>query len=506
MSNEPTAILDSTTDNAHGIPHVIADHFPEGRVENARVFECGKCNTAQSYCRKVIEAFIHENQGTCLQFECRVSGCKGRTWFVCVDCCRKCGDSIANAEHHLSASKIHKKNRKALGHAIEEEASVDLITAAANASNSGDPENPNLMESCSVGAQSWGQDDTSLDHHQSSSPGKRNYESAFGSSHFHPIAQAAVGEESALNHVDATHTNQTLPVSMDLSLFGDQPAESITWITNLHQRKKKATPTELSLALGADSNMAYFFAEEEHGSPDGKIGGGLRALVGRAFQGTWALSQSSLPTFPEAVFQAQFMVQYVSMNEVQWQRQIDILDALRRSSNDSSLLQSTHLLSSKKDLRRVFDDGNQNSLWNTLPIPPVHNIGNIGYVSPKDLLTFAFAFGFKLDPIYVLNSTLEAELDAAQNLPAYHVSDCREVQEMKRGTIKFIRNSDEEFDVVLVVPCSDWRDGHGISHVKNNRSSVTTWSWSILPPKDNVNSTDNTLPIAVGAKKERVLG
>ena len=499
MSNE-TELSANTPDQAV-IPNVLAEHFPGNFNDPYKALQCGKCRSIPDHCRTVREIQF-ESAGTCLELECRVSDCKGRTWYVCCVCHRKCGDSINKAAAHFK-TKRHKRQANGDTHVINarttagddtEEASGDLLSNA-GASN-GDQE-ANSLENLLTGdesVQSWP--------HQES-PGKRDFCQAFGNRTIHPVKRTAAddtdlkGEQSALNHI-----------APDLALFGDtNPAQKDDWIAKLHHNKPKATADDISKALGSDSNMAFFFSAE-NGSPDGKVGGGLRTWIARAFKGTQALMTEDLPDYREAVFQTRLMIQYTSMNEVQRKRQMDILDGLRisQSSQDptvstSGLLKSTCLLSSKSDLRRVFDDGNQHSLWNTLPIPLIKNIGDIAYVSPLHALKFAFAFGFQMDPISVRKESQEADLMQAQNKPTYHVSDCQEVQRMKRGVMEVFKTSDTEFGVVVIVPCSDWRDGHGISHVKNNRSSVTTWSFTISPPKEDVNSTHNTLPIAIGAKK-----
>ena len=58
-------------------------------------------------------------------------------------------------------------------------------------------------------------------------------------------------------------------------------------------------------------------------------------------------------------------------------------------------------------------------------------------------------------------------------------------------------------DVVVCLTLSDWADGFGPSRVKCNRTSVALKTFTISPPKQEVNGTKNTYPVAFGMKANK---
>ena len=93
----------------------------------------------------------------------------------------------------------------------------------------------------------------------------------------------------------------------------------------------------------------------------------------------------------------------------------------------------------------------------------------------------------------------------------HHVHQCREA-------VKWIKKVEEEyfcgapntsnsgapkFPVVIGIAITDWSDGFGSGKCKNNRNAVDLKTMTAGVPKDRVNSSDNTLPVAIGLKKAK---
>lgn len=52
----------------------------------------------------------------------------------------------------------------------------------------------------------------------------------------------------------------------------------------------------------------------------------------------------------------------------------------------------------------------------------------------------------------------------------------------------------------LLAWCNDWRDHFGANRTKQNGKSTDGWTFSLLTPKERVNSIDDAAPIAIGLK------
>jgi len=235
------------------------------------------------------------------------------------------------------------------------------------------------------------------------------------------------------------------------------------------------------------------FWSAEHATPgEDQVGAGIQFLVGKALHGSKFIpKQSPLPSFPEARWHFINFIQYMSMNQKQRQRQaalsLPLLDA-----GENSFFQTTRI-PNLEDFHRLYGTSSHSSIWNSLPIPLVHAIGDIAYVNPVDTCRYIFANGLDIDNIAVSPEHRNKPADGGK---IFYVSESPAVNEI----IADVTAASEPF-TVLICWCCDWRDGFGAHHVKNLRNSVVAWTWSCSPTKEKVNTTDNTFPVALGLKK-----
>ena len=261
------------------------------------------------------------------------------------------------------------------------------------------------------------------------------------------------------------------------------------WIADGLKDTGKASTLQVFNALSCSPNMQRFW-QAEHTCP----GGGLMYLVGRSVARSHFVGAADLPGFQEAKWQFQCFMQYISLNECQRKWHAEIIQQVTSCANGNSLIKKTRIPNAQ-ELKRFYKSDCQHCLWETLPIPKVHNIDGIAYVNPLDICTFAFACGLSFDDIPVTRHTVPGDGTGKQ----YHISDSRTI----RNWVESLQAAqDANGDYFLVISwCTDWRDAFGPNRTKNNRKSVTVWTWSVAPTKDAVNSGDNTFPMALGQKK-----
>ena len=473
---------------SHPIPACIKDHLPPVNDEQQSILvRCASCYAVPMFCQ--VDAQL--KPGKAIHLECRNTLCTKRcSWWVCCSCAKKFSRR-QRAEKHFE----QEKHSKAVGETEPQAAALQADDYAGVVNDD--------------------------------SPTKREFEAQFGATAiFHPVhhpetsADASLGQLSFDNGEESSPSRESssrllVPSPMgttrdcpnDLqapeaavistSEFGRVPpkwSEPNLWLERLLKNTPKAELGEMYEVFGSNENLLLFWSAE-HGSGEGQVGGGLKLLVGRAFLKSILVPPTSLPQFEEAQWHMKNLIQYVHNNEQSHMRQADLYADLFKFGATSIRLFKSTSIPTEGELRRIYGDGNPHSMWNTLPIPTVQKVGDIGYVSPLDICSFFFACSFPLDDI-VVGPDYEA---AGNSSRVFHVSDCKAVDEMKRQVVKVVQKGESAF--VLVVPANDWKDGHGVNRTKNNRPSVVSWSWTLSPVKDNVNTTDNTFALAIGAKK-----
>ena len=486
------------------IPLPFKEHLRDSA--ELKLIQCASCKAIPQYCH-VDEDF---HPGKCIILECNnYDGTCGRrgSWWICCPCSQKF-DRRNKAVAHFSTTK-HK--RKA-------QAQLDLPSPSIGAT-----------ESCTSPLSNTNHASTGA-----LSPSKRSYELAFDTSNtgFHPLpvgdgdgsddagcfigcfddvfaADSPTGihgvtgnnNESVKEVMKVDKGAQTDMVSTTGALFpkfAEKPElhKDDLWLAQLLKNTPLASLEEINDSLQSCPNMQFFWVAE-HAAHENEMGGGLRYLVGRAFAKTIFMSEAALPLYAEAKWHMKNFIHYVHMTDRQRARQAEIMAGLVELGAPK-MLQVTRI-PDHKEVRKIYGDGNDHSMYNTLPIPPVESIGGIAYVNPESVCRFAFALGLKFDNIYVDKSWVREEDSSTKKV--FHVSECDAVQDMKEVVANVIRTGECEYELVVIVPANDWKDGHGVSHVKNNRPSVVSWSWTMSPTKDAVNTTDNTFAVAIGCKK-----
>ena len=81
--------------------------------------------------------------------------------------------------------------------------------------------------------------------------------------------------------------------------------------------------------------------------------------------------------------------------------------------------------------------------------------------------------------------------------PVHHTSQSRKATQALKSVQAALGRNDAP---VLVLCVSGWKDGFGPGKCKNNRNSVDLQTITIGSPRDRVNATNNTFPVALGEK------
>ena len=126
---------------------------------------------------------------------------------------------------------------------------------------------------------------------------------------------------------------------------------------------------------------------------------GWRCVVARAFQGTMFIDEDLVPSVEEAMWHLMSFVQWMSLPEKQKRHQCHILQPIQRVKD---FFGGTSALS-HQDHARICGPTGVHSLWNTLPMPPVENLENLGcaHTNPLHILRHAFGLGIAIDDFCV---------------------------------------------------------------------------------------------------------
>ena len=280
---------------------------------------------------------------------------------------------------------------------------------------------------------------------------------------------------------------------------GKNLAQHKTTLSEAFQAVPICSLAELSNSFMDQLNMKLYHAAEFE-----KKGGGIQYLVTRAFQKTTVISSSKvLANEMEADWHFDCFVQHMGLNEHQRVRQARITQAADRDMFNNT----KHL--AHKEFNRFYGRSNMHTLWNTLPIPTVHNVGGIAYVNPVNAIRYWFANGTEVDDCFFKLPLSEDPPQMApifdENATIHHIAQCRAFHEWKVELYSTtLKNADESFrkrfPYVLMCWAVDWRDGFGANRTKQNRKSTNAWTFSLATPASRVNSLSNTLPIALGLK------
>lgn len=322
---------------------------------------------------------------------------------------------------------------------------------------------------------------------------------------------AAVPMEVAPSSAAETKTIANLNAVVNL--------EGNEWLVKALKDTSRATHEEVIAAFERPEvqHMQRFWAAE-HSCGEGRCGGGLSLLVGKAFQQATEnkMDESLLPTFPEAHWHICKMTQYQSMNEAQRVRQAWLDDQLRKIIPPGVFFNQSSLVG-YEGLNRHYGSSGKCSLWNNLPCPEPREIGGVAYVSPRAIITFAMANGVPIDDITVNSDNVSEMIPFNEAATVDYVRQCRKVHDWlnkikqdyyvygSNGGAPNAANSNsgapKKEPVVICVVVSDWMDGFGPDAVKNNRNSIECKSFTMGSPEHMINATDNTFAVALGLKK-----
>jgi hypothetical protein len=220
--------------------------------------------------------------------------------------------------------------------------------------------------------------------------------------------------------------------------------------------------------------------------------GGLQYLVSRAFRQTPHFSNAA--HVDESLWHFRSMVQFISMSDKQKKRQAKILTTMILKNSHAKLFPTT-FVPSFRDMNRLYGRSNQHTMWRCLPIPTVTCIDGIAYTNPINVIRHLLAFSTEVD-LFMVCGNEEVQQQQTTTTGVLHVTQSKWAQEWK----KQIKEKYPAINAILLWVV-DWRDGFGANRTKQNRKSTNAWTFSVATPQHTINSLNNTLPIALGLKK-----
>lgn len=478
FENDPVlvSILDSyLTDNDKRQPSVI------------RALHCRLCGSRPITCVVAKEC----RPGVCLLLECReksrmVEGKKQGCpkWYFCTNCkCRITGTKQRILSHLCSS--MHQSSVPQAGNGQDQELQPDVPPNNDNISNSGNDYDLSPMEDADP-------PDDDVDHD--------DYMNDYAFLVDANMSSSTPNDEEENQLSTISETNACKP--------------KISWIEKPFLNIPIATIMDVIQtfdSLDGKLRELMFFFVAEHTSSNG----GVRYLVSRAFKKTEYLfsgqpTGEEIASIEESIWHFQSFVQYMSMNTRQKIRQSEITKPF--SPTNSQFFRVTRPLT-YNELNRFYGRSNKHCLWNTLPVPPVRNIDGIAYVNPVHALQYLMAFGLEVDNIlsgdgYDDAKSTISSMDAQDISPTkkiYYLEESAAAAEMRHQAITSPEFKQALLETgateALLLWMVDWRDGFGSNRTKQNRKSTVAWTISLSTPKDRVNSISNTIPIAVGLKK-----
>lgn len=319
--------------------------------------------------------------------------------------------------------------------------------------------------------------------------------------------------ENGQSSMDVTSTKVTTDINQKICCYPKIPLGGNEWLAQAMAGTNRATTQELFGAFGRPelSHMKNFWVAE-HGTGEGRCGGGLIYLAARAFQQvkTSQLDPTKLPNFDEARWQFDTLVHYHSMNDKQRRRQARINKTLMDFFPRDMFFKAT-LLPPYNQLGRYYGNTGQHSMWNNLPCPRAIDIDGVAYVSPRAVIAFVMANAIPIDDIFVTPDTptiVPDHLRRVHNVDENQKSAdwFRSIRENYYGSENGAPNSNlgaPKFPGVVCLHLTDWTDGFDSAKVKSNRNAVDSKTFSVSAPKCLINSTDNTFAVALGLKKAK---
>ena len=333
------------------------------------------------------------------------------------------------------------------------------------------------------------------------------------------IYNDVIEKELSITHVengdspmDVTTGSGTM-VPEGSNKFPKLSIEGNEWLVELFKNQKRATTQEMFAAFGRPEveHMKNFFVAE-HGSGEGRVGGCLLYMCARGFQKVRdaQIDSTMIPSFSEARWQAQNMVQYHSMNPTQRQRQAYINIELSQNVPCQSFLKETYIPPCNQ-LGRIYGASGMHSMYNSLPSPKAVDINGVAYVHPRAIIALMMAFGIPIDDFYV---TANRPLSASGSGTVHNVDECKKAVDWtrsihqrhfgsKNGAPGSNFGAQSQYNAIICMSLSDWCDGFDSAKVKSNRNPIVCKTFTVSPPKRHVNGTEVTFVVALGLKKAK---
>lgn len=292
-------------------------------------------------------------------------------------------------------------------------------------------------------------------------------------------------------------------IDSSVALLPHVRMEGNEWLAKAFAHVPRATVQEL-LAVFSDpsvENMKHFWLAE-HASGEGKCGGGLIYLVGRAFQQVKdSQLEDRFPDFEEAVWQLMNLIQFQSMNETQRYREARINEILTRYVSDNGTFFKNTFLPRYNNLHKYYGSSGLHSMWMNLPTPNAQHIDGVAYFPPLASLTFLMANGIPVDDIVITEHS--PDLNEEDLRRVHNVEDCRKTRDWLRSVhCKYFGQRPFQYEAIVCMHLCTWEDGFDSAKVKANRSSICMKTLTISSPKQQTNGTDNTFPVALGLKRD----
>ena len=458
------------------------------------LFKCKVCESSPDHPEPV-----EIENATFIVLRCSSSGCTGaRTRFVCGPCSKSFPRYEKARRHALTDrhTKMVESQAKATPNVASTPSSVGTCHEAFDSSQSkfyplGDSQDPTVnILSMDDGLLSDKEDDA----HEDILPIDHN---SYTTGEVTNADECATDGEIGISITISENAQPDETTAVDSSIIdcgvsgrlNGALGEGHVWLAEMLKDTPKATPDEVFNSLQFSPNLQRFW-QAEHNCR----GGGLVYLVGRAFHRKAFVGSEQLPEFREAKWHMENFMHYMGMSERQRAWHAQITTAVTSGAND--LIKRTRI-PSEKELKRFYKSDCKHCIWESLPVCPIQNINGIAYVNPVDIIRFAFAFGLEFDDIPVTRETETGNLPGNQK--QYYVSECKKVRAWMK---KLQEAQDDNGDYRIMLAWTTlWRDGFGTNRTKNNRKSVSAWTFSISPSKAAVNSVSNTFPMALGQKK-----
>ena len=426
------------------------------------VVHCRKCDSRVDLCQEA----INYKPGRCLLLHCgdrQKNQCPN--WFACLSCLKRI-DKRRVKSHFDSHGATRQEDATNANH--HQNSSKGITTNGDNNKKVSKKSTANLLDGWTPEQIKFCLSDTNCEEDQMDVQ-----EDAL-----------SVQDDSLSDSGQSAQRQQCNPL---LDLSSTDPAE---WIERAFSSQRKAFDWEVMESFGDQTKMKLFHFAEFLGD-----GCGIQYLVGRAFARTEHLLAEKVPTKKESTWHIRSFIQYQTMTQKQRKRQTQLINTLVTNSDDKGLFSCTWVPRNAPEVSQLYFRSNAHSMLNTLPIPTVENYNGIGYVSPINILRFMFACGVEVDD-FCFNGA--DDVISGNEKMVVHVTDsaaAKEISNYARENNGFGKNP------LILLWNSDWLDGFGANRTKQNRNPMRLWILASGPPKDKVNSTDNTLPVAVGMKK-----